>query len=78
MAFDALLAAPGNLMFGQGGQKPRGGPAFLVSPLREGGPELPDGRQAKVTQQQVQTCGIDRIGSVHAASPVGTVASKAL
>ena len=78
MAFDAPLAAFGDLVFGQGGQKPRGWLGFLVGPLCEGGPELLDGRQAQVGEQKVQTRGVDRLGGVHAASPVGAHVSRAL
>jgi hypothetical protein len=78
VTFDPPLPAFSDLMFCEGREQPRGGPAFLVGPFGNGGPEVLDGRQAKFIEQKVQTCRVDGIRGGHAASPVGTAAKRAL
>ena len=78
VALDPPLPAFSDLVFGEGCKQPRGGPAFLVGPFSEAGPEVLDGWQAQFIEQEVQTRRVDGIRGGHAASPVGTAAKRAL
>ena len=76
MAFDAAATALGHLVLGEGGQEARCRPAFLVGLGGERGPDLFDGGQAQLGQQQLDAGGVDRVGRFHAASPNRTVPSS--
>jgi hypothetical protein len=67
MAFETAAAALGNLMFGQGGQETSGRPAFLVGLGGERGPDLLDGGQPLLGEEQLDAGGIGGIGRSHAA-----------
>lgn len=69
-ATNAASVPLGELVLGHGGQEARGGPAFLVGLFGELRPDDLDGRKAQVAQHDAKTCGIDRGGGLHAASPI--------
>ena len=52
MSRETAPVAFGDLVFGEGGEEARGGPAFLVRPLGEGGPTLLDRGQPEVVEHQ--------------------------
>ena len=69
MAFDAAATALGDLVLGECGQEASGRPAFLVGLFGECGPDLFDGGQTQLGEQQLDAGGIDGIGRFHAAPP---------
>jgi hypothetical protein len=52
MTLDPPAGALGDLVLGQGGQEPGGGPALLVGPVGEVRPDHLDGGQAQIAQGQ--------------------------
>ena len=76
MAFEAAAGALGNLVLGQGGQKARRRPAFLVGLGGKRGPDLLDGGQAQLGEEQLDAGGIAAIGRFHPAPPGQTVPSS--
>lgn len=59
MALDTPAPALGDLEFGQNREEARGWPALLVGTFGEFRPQLADGRQPQLVQQQWQTGGVD-------------------
>jgi hypothetical protein len=76
MAFEAATGALGDLMFGKGSKKACRRPAFLVGLSGERGPDLFDGGQAQLGEEQLDAGSIARIGRFHAAPPSRTVLSS--
>jgi hypothetical protein len=71
VTFEMAAAALGHLVLGQRGQKAGRRPAFLVGLGSELGPDLLDAGQVQLGQQQCDAGGVDRIGRLHAAPPIG-------
>ena len=72
MALDAAASAFGELVFGEGREEPGGGPALLVGAFGEAGPDMLDGGQAQLAQQEAEAGLVDGISRGHAgASSVG-------
>jgi hypothetical protein len=69
VTLDAPATAVGDLVLGERGQEASCGPAFLVGLLGELAPHQLDGRQAKIGEEKLDACGIDRIDRLHATPP---------
>jgi hypothetical protein len=65
MTFEATAAALGNLMFGQCRQKACRRPAFLIGLGGERGPDLLDGGQSQLGEEQLDAGSVARIGCLH-------------
>src|SRR5258708_34187665 len=78
MACEAPAAALGNLMFGQRCQETSGRPAFLVGLGGERDPDLLDGGQPQLGEEQLDAGGVAGIGRSHAAPTSWTVLSSSL
>jgi len=76
VAGDAPAGAFGELVLGQRREEAGGGPALLVGALGEGGPDMLDGGQAQIAEQQTEAGGVDGVGRGHAPAPsVGAAVS---
>jgi hypothetical protein len=69
MALDAAALTLGEFVLGEGHEEAGGGPAFLVGAFGEAGPDVPDGGQAQLAEQQAEARLVDRIGRAHAGAP---------
>jgi hypothetical protein len=76
MAFEAAPSALRNLKLGQGGQETPRRPAFLVGLSGERGPDLLDGGQAQLGEEQLNAGSVAGIGCSHAVPPSRTVLSS--
>ena len=65
VTLDPASVALGDLVLGDSGQEPGGRPSLLVGALGKGTPELSDGGQPELIEDQAQPGGIDGLG--HAA-----------
>jgi hypothetical protein len=68
VTFDSASIALGDLVFGQRHQQACRRPAFRVGSLGEAGPDLLDGGQPQIVEQQRQAGGVDV--ETHAATSV--------
>ena len=76
MAFEPAAAALGNLMFGQCSQETSSRPAFLVGLGGERDPDLLDGGQPQLGEEQLDAGSVAGIGRSHAAPTSWTVLSS--
>jgi hypothetical protein len=65
MAFEAAASALGNLMFGQCRQEACRRPAFLIGLGGERGPDLLDGGQPQLGEEQLDAGSVAGIGRSH-------------
>lgn len=70
MAFDTTVGAFGQFVLGDGGEEACCWPAFLVGSFGELGSEGLDRGQAQLVQHDAETGLVDRMGVLHAASPI--------
>ena len=78
VTLDAPSIALGDLVLGQAGEEPGGRPALAIGPCSDLGPDLLDGGQPEVVQDEGEALGVDRLrrwlggrldGLCHAAAP---------
>jgi hypothetical protein len=62
VTLDAAAGALGDLVLGERGEEAGGGPALPVGALGEAGPDVLDGRQAQVAEQETEAGGVDGVG----------------
>lgn len=81
MALDAAVAALGDLVFGEGREESRGGPTLPilgegVGTFGEARPDVLDGGQPQVAEQEAEAGGVDRVGRGHAVAPAVAVSAS--
>jgi hypothetical protein len=64
---DSAPSPVGGLVLGQGCEEAHGGPAFLVGLRGQLRPDRLEAGQPQLGEQQLDTCGVDRVGRGHAA-----------